>query len=456
MESRESSSPIVTRSVAAGLADRFGDAYHFSFIQRIALRTIGLFPQSVAQFLIPRAQGRDVPEVKRLQSLQIDHLIRERLRDYQPHEGTYPAITIGAALGGAAAQIALAMGGPFLPQAFVLTLRGGSPKGDAQEYFQRCEHASLELASKYPEVITIQHFDPIHDGWLTKSVNHLRIKLLGLPKLYQDFIQEHLAPGGVVVFLDCGAKWLRYRVGERSFFQVGGWGGIPAEEFLTGSRRIEDYCQRENFSHTSWKLNSFPLEEGAESEWGSEPGMLDVIRKFCQEHGFQFVHLKFPQPHDYSRAAYYLVKKRLEKLGEPPRGILIEMFSQFDSSAVLRSGLLPLWLVFNTHDSLSFLQQMAGEFPEKIPIFFSPLATFSLTPDIVPWDEWMKVFTNKEWFNVGTRATHYPADAWALLAWNRNLRKFGKRTRDRKIPLITKGELEDVKTMITSTDREEP
>jgi hypothetical protein len=86
------------------------------------------------------------------------------------------------------------------------------------------------------------------------------------------------------------------------------------------------------------------------------------------------------------------------------------------------AGLLPLWLVFNTPDSLEFLKEMRAKFPADKPIFFSPLATFSMTPDLVPWKEWEAVLAGLKWTNIGTRSNHYPADARALVKWFEPLR----------------------------------
>ncbi len=56
MESPESSSPIITRAMAAGLAGRYCDNYKIVGWQRTALDLIGALPQAVAQTIIPRFQ----------------------------------------------------------------------------------------------------------------------------------------------------------------------------------------------------------------------------------------------------------------------------------------------------------------------------------------------------------------------------------------------------------------
>jgi hypothetical protein len=424
MESLESSSPIVTRAVAAGLQGRYCDIYELPAWQKTALHALGALPQGVGRWVISRFQTLSGLPPERVVGLSMETRAEWRLRDYAGLPGRFPAITVGAALGGATAHLSLALGGPFLPQAFVVTLRGGSPTGDVTAYFRRSAALAREIAAANPNVMTIQHFDPVHDGWLTRWVNHLRFKLLGLPQAYADFIRQRLAPGGAVCFLDCGAAWLRYRVGERSVFQVGGWGDISPEEFLEASRsdRIRRVGRGEGLTHFDWRLPDHPLERGPESEWGTEPGLGEALEDFCGREGYRFVRIHLPEPHDFSRLAFRATAHLLEKEGRAPAGALIEIFSQFDATAVLRAGLLPLWLVFNTRDSLEFMRRMLPQFPAGKPIFFSPLSTFSLTPDLVPWADWEAALQGLPWTNVGVRPSHYPADVRALVTWTDKLR----------------------------------
>ncbi len=383
---------------------------------------LGLFPQGAARFVISHFETFTGLNPAVLKDFTINTLAEERLGDYAGVDGPFPAITVGAALGGASAHLALALGGPFLPQAFVTTLRGGSPDGDAQAYYHLTAELALQIAHRDPAVFTIQHYDPIHDEWMTRYVNHLRFKLLDLPRAYIDYILHNLEPGGAVCYLDSQAKWLRYRVGERSVFQVGGWGDISAREFLESSDRVRSYCKRIGMRHTDWRLQDFPLEEGPKSEWGCEAGLGEALESFCQHERFRFVRISLPEPHDYSRLAFQAITRLLEIESRQPAGVLVEMFTQFDATAVRQSGLLPLWLVFNTLDSLAFLKSMRPQFPKDRPVFFSPLATFTQTPDLTPWQKWENALNGLDWRNIGTRSTHYPADALALTNWAEPLR----------------------------------
>ncbi len=424
LESQESSSPTVTRAVAAGLRGEYCNNYEFPPWQKSLLVGLGALPQGVARFAISRFQAISglPPEV--MDSFSMDELVHTRLSDYAHSPGFFPAIITGAALGGATAYLSLALGGPFLPQTFVVTLKGGSPTGDVDEYLHRSLETALRIADENPGLMTIQHYDPVHDGWLTRFVNHLRFKLLDLLSAYAEFIKSRLEPGGAIVYLEGGASWLRYRLGPRSVFQVGGWGGISAEEFLESSDRLQVYARHTGLKFTDWKLKDYPLEKGPESEWGSEPGLAEALEAFCKSEGYRFVRIPLAHPNDFSKLAFTAAQKLLEKEGRTPAGVLVEMFSQFDSNAAMQSGLLPLWLIFNTDDSLEYLKEMRGRFPAGKPVFFSPLSTFSLTPDLVPFNDWAEALADFAWTDIGARPSHYPSDARALVKWTEPLRKW--------------------------------
>ncbi len=442
MESPESSSPIVTRAVAAGLQSQFIDNYSFPHWQKIVLDWLGRLPASFARAAIPPFQTLSALPQSVVSGLSIETLAANRLTDYNSlplfgaspngaqaragDGGRFPAITLGVALGGTTAHLSLALNAPFLPQAFVVTLKGGSYEGDVRTYFNRSHALALEIAKRNPNVLTIQHYDPVHDNWLTRYVNHLRLKLLSLPEVYKQFIKDHLEPGGALVYFDCGADWQRFRVGERSVFQVGGWGGLTPDEFLEPSERVKQFVRAEGMQHYQWALDGYPLERGPESEWGSEPGLAEAIEAFCAQEGYRFVRIQLPHPNDFSRLAFHAYQHLLQKEGREPAGTLVECFTQFDATAVLQTGLLPLWLIFNTTDSLDFLRSMTPHFPRDKPVFVSPLITFSHTPDMVPFDEWFASLSGFDWVNIGARHTHYPADAWGLVHWADGLREWAK------------------------------
>jgi hypothetical protein len=426
LESRESSSPIITRAVAAGLNGEPNDAYEFDPITKTLLKIVGAFPKELAEWLVPRAGNTNALDGNRVRELNIDDLIRGRLQDYQNTKGPFPAITMGVGMGGTTAHLALGLGGPFLPQAFVMTVKNGSMDGNVRHYYELSAEIARTVTKNNPNVMSIQHYDPIHDGWLVRRVNHLRLKLIELPDLYKEFIKSNLQPGGEIVYLEGKARWQQYQVGDRNVFQVGGWGDISDHEFLEGSERIKNYCEKEGITSMDWRLPDFPLINGYESEWGSEPGLGEALEEFCRHEGFQFHKISFDDPNRFNQLVFEASKKILELEGREPAGTLVEIFSQYDTTTVADSGLVPLWLIFNTKDSVRFLKQMTKKFPKSKPVFFSPLSTFSLTPDMAKWEEWEDALQGFDWVNIGTRRSHYPSDTRTLVGWKEPLRKWAK------------------------------
>ena len=193
---------------------------------------------------------------------------------------------------------------------------------------------------------------------------------------------------------------------------------------MESSQRLRAYARSSGLALTDWKLKEYQLERGPESEWGSEPGLDSALELFCKHKGFRFIRIHLPHPNDFSRLAFNCARALLQKEDRQPAGVLVEMFSQFDSNAARQAGLLPLWLIFNTQDSLEYLKEMRKQFPADKPVFFSPLATFSLTPDLVPWKDWESALEGVEWINIGTRSSHYPADSRALVKWAQPLRRW--------------------------------
>ena len=171
------------------------------------------------------------------------------------------------------------------------------------------------------------------------------------------------------------------------------------------------------------------MDQGPESEWGSEPGLAEALETFCKIERYRFIRIPLPHPDNFSQLAFAAAQKLLQIEGRPPAGTLVEMFSQFDSTAAMQSGLLPLWLIFNTEDSLEYLKKMSTHFPAGEPVFFSPLSTFSLTPDLVPFRHWEAALAHFQLINVGARASHYPSDASALIKWTESLRKWVRENR---------------------------
>jgi hypothetical protein len=424
LESAESASPLITRLVAGSLAREQVEGLALAPLERLGLRLLERLPVRVARTVATWRVARGALPDGRARGLSSDELVQARLGDYKRLPGKYDVILCGSALGGASAHLATILGGPFLPQPFILGLKGGTRDDQLQTYLERVKPIAEDILQNNPQVRAIAHFDPVHDGWLTRSMCHLRLKLIGLPAGYREFIQRRLKPGGTIVYVDCSAQWLQFKLGERLELQVGGWGGISPEEFIEGSDRIDRFLAESGSNHRGgWRPPDVEPAWRPESEWGSAQGLDQELKELAASADFGYEHLRFDHPHKFSRLAFAAHRELYSRAGIEPRGILIEMFTQYAPWAALERGLLPLWLIFNTQDSLDFLRAEREHFPEGIPVFLSALVTLSRTPDMVAWDDWADAMEGLSWHSIGASREKYPEDLLALGNWASRLRE---------------------------------
>ncbi|HUS85232.1 MAG TPA: hypothetical protein VMX56_08795 [Anaerolineales bacterium] len=422
-ESAESASPVLTRLIAGVLSGNPETVFNFNDFEKVGLTLLNRLPVSIARALI-RLQFRWTALSPRdAENLLVEQLIAQRLADYDGIDGTFHTILIGSAMGGATAHLAAVLGVPFLPQPFILGLRGGSPEDEVLPHLTLTSRVAERILDRNPELMAIGHFDPIHDGWLTRVVSHLRLKLIDLPRGYREFLGNKLKPGGTIVYLDCDARWLHYRLGSRQVYQIGGWGGISPGEFIEGSERIDRALAESGSKHRGgWGIPDQEPVEGPESEWGSEPGLDQALEVFAREQGYGFERITFEDPHGFSRLAFLAHEELYRRQGREAEGVVVETFTQYDPQLVLSAGLLPLWLIFNTTDSREFLETQSRFFPRGKPVYFSGLVTLSRTPDMVPWEGWAQALEGFSWTSIGARPSRYPEDLISLWRWTERLR----------------------------------
>ncbi len=423
LESAESASPVITRLLGNYLVGDDASVFEFSGWEKAGLRLLNVLPLSFARTAVKLRFQISAVNPQDAQAVMTRDLVETRLNDYAALQGRkFPAIVIGAAMGGASAHLAAVLGVPFLPQPFILGLRGGSPDDDIESHVELTSWVARRILDRNPELMAVAHFDPIHDGWLTRVISHLRLKLIALPQGYKRFIRNMLEPGGVIVYLDCHARWLQFELGEQHRYQVGGWGGIPAREFIEGSERIDRALARAGSPHRSgWRVAGLEPTSLPESEWGSEPGLERALRTFADQEGFRFQSIVGRDPHAFSTLAYRAHEILYEQQGRLPQGVVVETFTQYDPGMAIRAGLLPLWLIFNTTDSLEFLKTQIPDFPKELPVYFNGLVTLSRTPDMASWEAWAQALAAFDMRDVGARPQRYPEDLVSLWEWSERL-----------------------------------
>jgi len=405
------------RSVAAALRGEFLPAYDTGWFLGRAAQLLSRLGPDLNAWLVNRVLSTGGTAHEVADRITTAHLARHALSFYEGLEGPYEALILGAPNGGVA-HLATALHVPFLSQHFLTSFRDHKHADDIETYQAHGTALAQRVLARNPDVAIINHYDPLHDRFLVRWVNHIRYKLLDLPQTYQRAIRRWLVPGGTIILVDCQYPWRQYRVGERHTFQVGGLGGVSDEEFLTGRPEIAAMQRREGSpfagrSRRGWRLD-LPLETQPESEWGTLAEFRQACQSFAEANGYRFLSLTGDSPEYYSTVAFQAHQAVLRKEGREPQGTFVDCFTQVNPLAMRLSSLLPLWLPFNCTDSLSFLKRMVPLLPKGGPVLFALVPNFSRSFDTVKVDAWLEAMSGFEVHLLGINPRHYPADLAAL------------------------------------------
>ncbi|MBC7263953.1 MAG: hypothetical protein H5T64_06270 [Chloroflexi bacterium] len=414
------SSAIAMRSVAAALRGEFFASQDRGPLAELAARFISLLGPRAITWAVERVVATSGINPRFAHAVRTENLAQYAVSLYHDCKGPYSAVILGAPNGGVA-HLATALGVPFLSEHFLTSYRDPAHPDDIATYKAHGDALAQPILANNPDLAVVNHYDPLHDRFLVKYVNHIRMKLLALPQAYRDFIRIRLQPGGTIIFIDCRYLWRQYRVAERHTFQVGGLGGVSDEQFMTGTPEIEAMQRAEGSPFVGgWRLD-LPLSVEPESEWGTLPEFRAACEAFARQNGYQFLALEGNTPEAFSVLAYRAHRKLSEKEGRQPRGVFFDCFTLVNPVASRISRLLPLWLPFNCRDSLDFLRRMLPEIPTEMPVLFAPLPNFAPAFDTVPMAEWQTTLSNHKvnWLGINPRL--YPTDILGLLRFRREI-----------------------------------
>ncbi len=426
-EAPESSSAATLRAVAAALNNAWHAPYPPTPAEKRLARLAHRLPRALVQRLLARTVRKRALEPNLSRYVKTSGLAKQALAHYKPESKKqgYPAIIIGAPNGGVAYLAAL-MGAPFLPAWFLLSFADRTDPDDVEAYHEHGSHFIDAILAANPDLLAVNHYDPIHDRFLVAEANHVRLKMLALPEAYKRFISRHLAPDGALFYVNNNYPWQQFQVNDRHTFQVGGLGGFSAQDYLEGSETIDAWLAQQKSEHRGgWNLPDYELTAAPESEWGSLPQFRASVKAFADANGYQFRAINGAHPEDFGALAYtaYLWEGRMHERRH--NGVLLECFGQINPTAALRADLLPLWAPFNTQDSLDYFARMSPYLPKGTPVIMALMASFIQTPDLPPARDWEKVaqkYGDVTW--IGANPQRYPVDIAAFIDYAPDLQQW--------------------------------
>lgn len=359
----------------------------------------------VAEAVPPHAMG-DI-DSEQLARWIVDHYPKRQ----------YGTILLGSS-NGAAVHLAAALDAPWLPQTLLVPVRRNTEdRDDAGAELRAGAQPGEALLQANPDLVLHHMHDPNQDRLMIRGMSYFRVKWQRLPTAYREFLQEALAPGGVVLSVECETQWPVTQVADRHYFQFGAVGGATVEEYREGSSRVSAFLRRYGSAWNAWEPPQTD-QLRPEAEWGFEPAWQEDVTDQVRARSAHFRRLRFTIPDDLSPAVADVYRHwNHQGRGIPNERLLFDSFLLMDPWWTIRTGSVPFWLSFATEGSL----QAAHEYLDRTGTFDElRLMLFSHGTDsigLAAFGEWQQLLqrARKIGTALGADRRAFPRD-FAVLA----------------------------------------
>lgn len=390
-------------------------------------RAVSHLPASLREKLFALSGATEGIAPRRLRSVRAEAAAEWAVEQYPAR--SYSAVAVGSS-NGALPHLAAAFDMPWLPQTFltvVRNLRNHPDKPKAAMAHGRRHAPSLLDAD--PDIQLHHLFDPNQDRLMVRYIDHFRIKKRRLGAAYEDFLHRRLVPGGTILLVECTYSWPVARVGPRHVFQLGGAGGAPPEEYVTGSPRVADFLARRGADRRAWDA-PLPDESAPEAEWGFAPELRDDVLRFARAHGYAVKRLIFDDPMDLSPLVTDFYRDWYRTRGIEPARLLVESFMMVEPALALRTGSVPFWLTFNMDPSAEALEtylQRSEHWDEIRLVLFQNGVEGIGYPSPDRWQEILGRHARREGSFLGTRPDKHPRDMGAMSRYHAAIKALPER-----------------------------
>lgn len=242
-------------------------------------------------------------------------------------------------------------------------------------------------------------------------MTYFRTKRLRLGPAYEEFITETLPRGGTIILVDCRLRWPTTQVGERHFFQFGGYGGASVREYLEGGDRVSAFLHGEGSALQQWDPPT-PDGQSPEAEWGFEPELAEDVERLASRHGYRIVRLAFDEPEEVSASIAELYRNWYAQSGVPARRLLVESFILLEPMLAARTRSVPFWTTFSTGRSVRALERYLEHSEHCDEVAATLFAHGVESVGVARPAQWESVITRAGSRSrlLGNRARAFPAD----------------------------------------------
>jgi hypothetical protein len=262
--------------------------------------------------------------------------VAEWIVDHYP-AGGYPAAVLGSPHG-AAVHLAVAMGAPWLPSGFVVTVRrpGAGSAADWRGAMDYGRDVAACILSGNPGVSVRQVHDPVLRGPLCAGTLTLHVRWRRVPHAYRVFLRSRLDGGPALLVRDL-RNWPVRDVLPGYGFQVGSpQGGWSPSGYTAANPAFARLLA--GLGATGWVAPDLHAPSRY-AEPAEEPGFDHEVRRWigasCQ--------IFYPRPASLSAFVADLYRRWLRATGAPAQHCVVSTGTLLDPWRVRAAGLVPYW-----------------------------------------------------------------------------------------------------------------
>lgn len=255
----------------------------------------------------------------------------------------WPGVVLGSPHG-SAVHLAVALGVPWLPATFEMTVRW--PRGTVDRPAAALDHGAAvagRLLAGNPGVHVRQVHCPASRGAAAGAMVSLAVRWCALPGAYTRFLAERLEPGAPVLLLHDGRTWPVLDEGRGHSFQVGSpASGLDPVDFHPDAHALRQVLRFVGGDGADWVPPDVSCPQ-AYAEHGVEPGFEHDLRTWTARRGHRLHRVLVPQPDVLSAATADVYRHWLRRAGKTGNRLVVECGRLLDPWQVIRAGLVPYW-----------------------------------------------------------------------------------------------------------------
>lgn len=298
-------------------------------------------PEPVRRAAVARAAARAALDPEEAAAADADLIARWVVDHYPPR--SYPGVVLGSPHG-AAVHLAVALGVPWLPTGFEVSVHW--PDGAADDPTSALDYGAgvaSALIAANPGVGVRQVHDPAGRGVLAGSTIALVLRWHRLPAPYRHFLGTRVTPGAPVYLLRDARTWPVLDSGNGHSFQVGGpASGMDPTDFEPDSDPLGQVLRGVGGDRARWHPPGADCPQGY-AEHAVEPGFETGLREWANQAGSPLHRVLFPRPDALSAATADVYREWLRSAGKTGNRCVVECGRLIDPWQVVRAGLVPYW-----------------------------------------------------------------------------------------------------------------